>query len=333
MRRELRSSDRALSDLRTELWQAQERARRLATEVWRMDGERSRLRAVQGQLGAELSCVLSLLRLRPPPPAALPAADCMPSDWELELHALVHAAGHLRAAVDRGGVLVEASSVDAERAGWQEERETLHAELDSLRRAARARELRETNEREAEEDRAALLAEANARLRQAKQAEAAAKAAEAQAAAARGRKGGGGADEGAGRIARGGSQAARAVGSRGGEAARAVGGRGGESSASGWRQKRRGRGRPRRRPSERPRWLGSQPAGTRRRPGLVLGCRRRPPPLPALDPVAMPSPSAHGVRGCWLPFPDAATAAAAARSPPATSVAAEDAVDAADARE
>ena len=33
LRVELRRSDRALSDLRTELWQAQERARRLATEV------------------------------------------------------------------------------------------------------------------------------------------------------------------------------------------------------------------------------------------------------------------------------------------------------------
>ena len=45
LRRELRSSDRALSDLRTELWQAQERCRRLATEVWRMDGERTRCSA------------------------------------------------------------------------------------------------------------------------------------------------------------------------------------------------------------------------------------------------------------------------------------------------
>ena len=65
LRRELRTSDRALSDLRTELWQAQERCRRLATEVWRMDGERTRLRAVQGQLGAELGSALGALRLRP----------------------------------------------------------------------------------------------------------------------------------------------------------------------------------------------------------------------------------------------------------------------------
>ena len=184
MRRELRSSDRALSDLRTELWQAQERARRLATEVWRMDGERSRLRAVQGQLSAEIWCVLSLLRLRAPLPAALPASDDSPSEWELELHALVNAACHLRSAVEEGGVLIETSVVEAERAAWQQERIELRSELESLQRAARARELRADAERDAEDARLQLIARAEERIRRAKETEAAARAAQAAAAAA-----------------------------------------------------------------------------------------------------------------------------------------------------
>jgi hypothetical protein len=57
--------------LRTELWQAQERARRLASEVWRMDGERSRVRAVQAQLQAEVAGLLQAVRLHGPLPAAL----------------------------------------------------------------------------------------------------------------------------------------------------------------------------------------------------------------------------------------------------------------------
>ena len=147
LRRELRSSDRALSDLRTELWQAQERCRRLATEVWRMDGERTRLRAVQGELGAELSVVLGVLRLQPP----VPASERDSTEWELELRGLALAASTLRQAVgEEPPILIPTRQVREERTKWRSEMEALSLQLSTLQQAIKTKELKEAAKREAD---------------------------------------------------------------------------------------------------------------------------------------------------------------------------------------
>ena len=57
LRKELRKSDAALSELRSEVCEHREKAQRVAAELWRLDGERARWRSWQRRCAAEVRAV------------------------------------------------------------------------------------------------------------------------------------------------------------------------------------------------------------------------------------------------------------------------------------
>ena len=135
LRAELRQSDRALSDIRTELWQSQERSRRLASEVWRMDSERTRVEAVEAALAAEVAGLLQTLHLRPKRHGEHAAGESA-SELERRMRELLALMVLLRSSIGEGGLLLEASTVAAERRQWRKDRDSLQAKLAKKAKAA-----------------------------------------------------------------------------------------------------------------------------------------------------------------------------------------------------
>ena len=135
LRKELRKSDAALSELRSEVCEHREKAQRVAAELWRLDGERARWRSWQRRCAAEVRAVCHSLQLdgddEAVPPAELHDVAAAGGEPE-ELVELLTLALSLRGAAAKG-VLLHADVLRDERLKLRDEWAAAAAERDELR--------------------------------------------------------------------------------------------------------------------------------------------------------------------------------------------------------